>query len=275
MTKNVARIDRRASSGTPVVIWLPWESSKLSSTGFGGSGAPVVRWARCSSGEIVEYPPACRASSWARKAAGGQISVARAEAESPARQSRSWCQHRTGTSAARARTCAARCGEVDGGRGRGGGDGGGGDAGAAGAGAEVPQPAAARRRRPAAPSRTVRRLTPWGNPRRSPRDPGPRHGDIRVGRRVVPGPPPSRGVQDDVMSSRHDDITEPGPPRLEEVSDGIHAYVQPDGTWWINNTGVRRRAAGGRQRSTPAPPSGGPARSSTPSRRSAPPRCAP
>ena len=39
------------------------------------------------------------------------------------------------------------------------------------------------------------------------------------------------------MSSRHDDITEPGPPRPEEVSDGIHAYVQPDGTWWINNTG--------------------------------------
>ena len=53
MTKNVARIARRASSGTPVVIWLPCESSKLSSTGFGGSGAPVVRWATCSSGEIV------------------------------------------------------------------------------------------------------------------------------------------------------------------------------------------------------------------------------
>ncbi|WP_067457311.1 MBL fold metallo-hydrolase [Actinomadura macra] len=26
-------------------------------------------------------------------------------------------------------------------------------------------------------------------------------------------------------------------PRLEEVSDGIFAYIQPDGTWWINNTG--------------------------------------
>ena len=25
--------------------------------------------------------------------------------------------------------------------------------------------------------------------------------------------------------------------RLEEVSDGIYAYVQPDGSWWINNTG--------------------------------------
>ena len=39
------------------------------------------------------------------------------------------------------------------------------------------------------------------------------------------------------MSARHDDITVPGPPRCEEVSDGIHAYIQPDGTWWINNTG--------------------------------------
>jgi cyclase len=28
-----------------------------------------------------------------------------------------------------------------------------------------------------------------------------------------------------------------GPPRVEEVSPGIFAYIQPDGTWWINNTG--------------------------------------
>lgn len=28
-----------------------------------------------------------------------------------------------------------------------------------------------------------------------------------------------------------------GPPRVEEVSDGIYAYIQPDGTWWINNAG--------------------------------------
>jgi cyclase len=27
------------------------------------------------------------------------------------------------------------------------------------------------------------------------------------------------------------------PPRVEEVSAGIYAYIQPDGTWWINNTG--------------------------------------
>jgi cyclase len=33
-------------------------------------------------------------------------------------------------------------------------------------------------------------------------------------------------------------ITTPGPPELREVADGIYAYVQPDGTWWINNTGV-------------------------------------
>lgn len=39
------------------------------------------------------------------------------------------------------------------------------------------------------------------------------------------------------MSSSHSDITKPGPPRLEEVSAGVYAYIQPDGTWWINNTG--------------------------------------
>ncbi|MFY9888106.1 MAG: MBL fold metallo-hydrolase [Streptosporangiaceae bacterium] len=27
------------------------------------------------------------------------------------------------------------------------------------------------------------------------------------------------------------------PPRAEEVSEDIYAYIQPDGTWWINNTG--------------------------------------
>ncbi len=39
------------------------------------------------------------------------------------------------------------------------------------------------------------------------------------------------------MSSLHSDITEPGAPRVEEVSPGVYAYIQPDGTWWINNTG--------------------------------------
>ena len=28
-----------------------------------------------------------------------------------------------------------------------------------------------------------------------------------------------------------------GPPRLEEIDRGVFAYIQPDGTWWINNTG--------------------------------------
>lgn len=28
------------------------------------------------------------------------------------------------------------------------------------------------------------------------------------------------------------------PPVLTEVSDGVFAYVQPDGTWWVNNTGL-------------------------------------
>lgn len=39
------------------------------------------------------------------------------------------------------------------------------------------------------------------------------------------------------MTSTPQDVITPGPPRVEEVSDGIHAYIQPDGTWWINNTG--------------------------------------
>jgi cyclase len=26
-------------------------------------------------------------------------------------------------------------------------------------------------------------------------------------------------------------------PRAEEVSDGVYAYIQPDGSWYINNTG--------------------------------------
>jgi cyclase len=39
------------------------------------------------------------------------------------------------------------------------------------------------------------------------------------------------------MSSSHVDLPAVGTPRVEEVSDGVYAYVQPDGTWWINNTG--------------------------------------
>jgi len=39
------------------------------------------------------------------------------------------------------------------------------------------------------------------------------------------------------VSSLDLDITEPGRPEVQEVSPGVFAYLQPDGTWWINNTG--------------------------------------
>jgi cyclase len=39
------------------------------------------------------------------------------------------------------------------------------------------------------------------------------------------------------VSSLDVDITEPGRPEVQEVSPGVYAYVQPDGTWWINNAG--------------------------------------
>lgn len=39
------------------------------------------------------------------------------------------------------------------------------------------------------------------------------------------------------MSTIHHDVTTPGPPRVEEISDSLFAYIQPDGSWWINNTG--------------------------------------
>jgi cyclase len=39
------------------------------------------------------------------------------------------------------------------------------------------------------------------------------------------------------MSSLRSDITTPVRPEVREVSPGIYAYIQPDGTWWINNTG--------------------------------------
>jgi len=39
------------------------------------------------------------------------------------------------------------------------------------------------------------------------------------------------------MSSSHDDHPELPPPWVSEVADGVFAYVQPDGSWWINNTG--------------------------------------
>jgi len=49
------------------------------------------------------------------------------------------------------------------------------------------------------------------------------------------------------VSSSTDATGRLAPPRVEEVSADIYAYIQPDGTWWINNTGflvgARRVAA--------------------------------
>jgi len=53
---------------------------------------------------------------------------------------------------------------------------------------------------------------------------------------VFPGQRPGSGYGGRV-SSLGSDITVPGRPEVQEVSAGIYAYVQPDGTWWINNTG--------------------------------------
>jgi cyclase len=44
------------------------------------------------------------------------------------------------------------------------------------------------------------------------------------------------------MSSSHHDHPELPPPYVEEVADGVFAYVQPDGSWFINNTGFVRGA---------------------------------
>jgi len=39
------------------------------------------------------------------------------------------------------------------------------------------------------------------------------------------------------MSSSHHDHPDLPPPWVSEIGDGIFAYIQPDGSWWINNTG--------------------------------------
>ncbi len=39
------------------------------------------------------------------------------------------------------------------------------------------------------------------------------------------------------MSSLDLDITEPGQPELLELAPRVYMYHQPDGSWWINNTG--------------------------------------
>lgn len=39
------------------------------------------------------------------------------------------------------------------------------------------------------------------------------------------------------MSTSHTEDGSVGPPTVEEVSDGVYAYIQPDGSWFLNNTG--------------------------------------
>lgn len=40
-----------------------------------------------------------------------------------------------------------------------------------------------------------------------------------------------------VQQGHDHDHADLGPPQLEEIDKGVYAYIQPDGTWWINNTG--------------------------------------
>jgi cyclase len=53
-------------------------------------------------------------------------------------------------------------------------------------------------------------------------------------------------AKEDAMTSAqaHHDEAGLGTPRVEEVSDRVFAYIQPDGTWFINNTGFLAGASG-------------------------------
>ena len=33
-------------------------------------------------------------------------------------------------------------------------------------------------------------------------------------------------------------MSDEGEPSLQLVADGVHAWIQPDGTWWLNNAGA-------------------------------------
>ncbi len=44
-------------------------------------------------------------------------------------------------------------------------------------------------------------------------------------------------VSHDTRSDAHDGVHETAPPYVVEVRPNVFAYVQPDGTWWINNAG--------------------------------------
>lgn len=39
------------------------------------------------------------------------------------------------------------------------------------------------------------------------------------------------------MSTSYAEHAAVSPPRTEEIAPGIYAYVQPDGSWFLNNTG--------------------------------------
>src|SRR5262245_7560931 len=51
------------------------------------------------------------------------------------------------------------------------------------------------------------------------------------------GPPASRGMT--TVTSTHDGAgSAPEAAALHEIVEGVFAWVQPDGTWWINNAGA-------------------------------------
>ena len=52
-----------------------------------------------------------------------------------------------------------------------------------------------------------------------------------------PGTPIRRATLVPMGMSGHQDAYPTGAPSTAEVADGVFAYVQPDGSWWINNTG--------------------------------------
>ena len=60
---------------------------------------------------------------------------------------------------------------------------------------------------------------------------------VRLARPTQAAEPGARRTLSARMSSRIDGRETNARFSLEEVSDGVFAYVQPDGSWMINNTG--------------------------------------
>ena len=46
------------------------------------------------------------------------------------------------------------------------------------------------------------------------------------------------------MSTSYNDRADLPPPHVEEVAENVFGYIQPDGSWWINNTAFVRGATG-------------------------------